>query len=165
MSAQQEMDSIRKKEHEIFVEEEAELKKGLKGIQTALKVLKDYYAANDSGNGGAGGGIISLLEVCESDISKELAQITTAEEDAQAKYEDETKENQVAKATKDQDVEYKNKEIAALEKAGTEHESDLSSVQEELDAVNEGLAQLEKQCLGKAESYGEKVAKQKAEID
>merc|ERR1719364_429650 len=32
MASQQEMDSIRKKEHEIFVEEEAELKKGLNGI-------------------------------------------------------------------------------------------------------------------------------------
>jgi chromosome segregation ATPase len=164
MSAQQEMDSLRKKEHEIFVEEETELKKGLKGIQTALKVLKDYYASGD-GAEGAGGGIISLLEVCESDISKELAEITTAEEDAQSKYDDETKENEIAKATKDKDVEFKSKEIASLEKTGTELDSDRSAVQEELDAVNEGLAQLEKQCLGKAESYGAKVAKQKAEVD
>jgi DNA repair exonuclease SbcCD ATPase subunit len=164
MSAQQEMDAIRKKENAIYVEEEAELSKGLKGIQTALKVLRDYYASGD-GAQGAGGGIISLLEVCESDISKELAEITASEEDAQATYDAETKENAIAKAAKDQDVKYKQKEIASLEKAGTEHDSDLSSVQEELDAVNEGLASLEKQCVGKAESYGEKVAKQKAEID
>jgi DNA repair exonuclease SbcCD ATPase subunit len=165
MAAQQEMDSLRKKENEIFLEEEAELKKGLKGIQTALKVLKDYYAANDSGNGGAGGGIISLLEVCESDISKELAQITTAEEDAQAKYDAETKENEMAKTMKDKDVEFKSKEIAALDKAKTEHDADLDATQEELDAVMAGLAQLEKQCLGKAENYAAKVSKQKAEID
>merc|ERR1740138_1815474 len=164
MSAQQEMDAIRKKENGIFVEENAELQKGLKGIQTALKVLRDYYAQGD-GAGGAGGGIISLLEVCESDISKELAEITEAEESAAKAYESETKENEIAKAAKDQDVEYKSKEIAGLEKAGTEHEADRSSVQEELDAVNEGLASLEKQCVGKAEAYGEKVAKQKAEID
>jgi DNA repair exonuclease SbcCD ATPase subunit len=164
MSAQQEMDAIRKKENAIYVEEEAELSKGLKGIQTALKVLRDYYASGD-GAQGAGGGIISLLEVCESDISKELAEITASEEDAQANYDAETKENAIAKAAKDQDVKYKQKEIASLEKAGTEHDADLSSVQEELDAVNEGLASLEKQCIGKAESYGEKVAKQKAEID
>jgi chromosome segregation ATPase len=165
MAAQQEMDSIRKKENAVFVEEEAELKKGLKGIQTALKVLKDYYAANDSGNEGAGGGIISLLEVCESDISKELAQITAAEEDAQAKYDAETKENEMSKTVKDKDVEFKSKEIAALAKAKTEHDADLSAVQDELDAVMAGLAQLEKQCLGKAESYAAKVAKQKAEVD
>jgi chromosome segregation ATPase len=55
MSAQQEMDAIRKKENAIFVEENAELTKGLKGIQTALKVLRDYYAQGD-GAGGAGGG-------------------------------------------------------------------------------------------------------------
>jgi chromosome segregation ATPase len=164
MSAQQEMDAIRKKENGIFVEENAELQKGLKGIQTALKVLRDYYAQGE-GAGGAGGGIISLLEVCESDISKELAEITEAEKEAAANYEDETKENAIAKAAKDQDVEYKSKEIASLEKAGTEHDADLSSVQDELDAVMAGLASLEKQCVGKAEAYGEKVAKQKAEID
>jgi len=164
MSAQQQMDAMRKKENAIFVEANAELQKGLKGIQTALKVLRDYYAAGD-GAQGAGGGIISLLEVCESDISKELAEITAAEEDAQANYDAETKENAIAKVAKDKDVEYKQKEIAALAKSDTEHDADLSAVQEELDAVNEGLASLEKQCLGKAESYGAKVAKQKAEID
>merc|ERR1740130_573898 len=140
------------------------MSKGLKGIQTALKVLRDYYAAGD-GAQGAGGGIISLLEVCESDISKELAEITAAEEDAQSNYDAETKSNAIAKAAKDKDVEYKLKEIASLDKADTEHDADLSAVQEELDAVMEGLASLEKQCLGKAESYSAKVAKQKAEID
>merc|ERR1719390_467261 len=101
MASQQEMDRLREEEHGIFVEAQAELSKGLKGIQTALKVLKDYYAANDSSNEGSGGGIISLLEVCESDISKELAQITAAEENAQGEYDTETKENQIAKAAKD----------------------------------------------------------------
>jgi len=165
MSAQQTMDTMRGKEKEIFEEAQAELQKGLKGIQTALKVLKDYYAAGDSGNSGAGGGIISLLEVCESDISKELAEITAAEENAASEYTSESNENALAKTAKDKDVEYKQKEIAALDKAGTEHESDLSGVQEELDAVMQGLAQLEKQCVAKATSYGDKVANQKAEID
>jgi len=106
-----------------------------------------------------------LLEVCESDISKELAEITAAEENAASEYTSESNENALAKTAKDKDVEYKQKEIAALDKAGTEHESDLSGVQEELDAVMQGLAQLEKQCVAKATSYGDKVAKQKAEID
>ena len=66
---------------------------------------------------------------------------------------------------KDKDVEFKSKEIASLAKADTEHNADLDAVQEELDAVNTGLASLEKQCLGKAESYAAKVAKQKAEVD
>merc|ERR1719359_234140 len=70
MASQQEMDRIRAEENALYTESKAELEKGLKGIQAALKVLRDYYAKNaDSGNQGAAGGIVSLLEVCESDFS------------------------------------------------------------------------------------------------
>merc|ERR1719453_1790520 len=166
MAAQQEMDKIRAEENALYKESKAELDKGLKGIKAALKVLRDYYAKNPgSGNEGAAGGIVSLLEVCESDFSKGLAEVITVEEDAQAAYDTETKDNAMTKLTKDKDVEYKQKEIASLEKTGTELKTDRDAVQEELDAVMTALASLEKQCLAKAESYASKAAKQKADID
>jgi len=164
MKAQQTMDALRQKESDQYKVDKAELDKGLTGIQTALKVLRDYYSAGD-GASGAGGGIISLLEVCESDISKELAEITAAEENAASQYETETQENALSKTAKDKDAEYKQKEAASLDKAGTEYKSDRSSVEEELDANNEGLAQLNKQCVAKVDSYAQKAAKKKAEID
>jgi len=50
MAAQQEMDTIRAEENALYKESKAELEKGLKGIQAALKVLRDYYAQQpDSG--------------------------------------------------------------------------------------------------------------------
>jgi len=166
MAAQQTMDNIRAEENALYKESSAELEKGLKGIQAALKVLRDYYAQQpDSGNQGAAGGIVSLLEVCESDFSKGLAEVISVEEDAAAAYDVEIKDNTMTKLVKDKDVEYKQKEIASLEKTGTELTTDRDAVQEELDAVMAGLASLEKQCLGKAESYASKVAKQKAEVD
>jgi septal ring factor EnvC (AmiA/AmiB activator) len=166
MAAQQEMDKLRAEENAVYTESKAELEKGLKGIQSALKVLRDYYAKNaDSSGQGAAGGIVSLLEVCESDFSKGLAEVITVEEDAAAAYDVETKDNAMTKLTKDKDVEYKQKEIASLEKTGTELTTDRDAVQDELDAVNAALASLEKQCLAKAESYASKAAKQKAEID
>jgi len=166
MAAQQEMDKIRAEENALYKESSAELEKGLKGIQAALKVLRDYYAQNSGSSGaGAGGGIVSLLEVCESDFSKGLAEVITVEEDAAANYDVETKDNAMTKLTKDKDVEYKQKEIASLEKTGTELTTDRDAVQEELDAVNSALASLEKQCLAKAESFESKASKQKAEID
>jgi hypothetical protein len=165
MAAQQEMDTIRATENALYKDSKAELEKGLKGIQ-ALKVLRDYYAKQpDSGNQGAAGGIVSLLEVCESDFSKGLAEVIAVEEDAAAAYDVETKENAMTKLVKDKDVEYKQKEIASLEKTGTELTTDRDAVQTELDAVMASLASLEKQCLAKAESYESKASKQKAEID
>jgi len=164
--AQQEMDTIRADENAVYKESKAELEKGLTGIQAALKVLRDYYASQpDAGNQGAAGGIVSLLEVCESDFSKGLAEVVAVEEDAAANYEAETKSNDMTKLTKDKDVEYKQKEIASLEKTGTELTTDRDAEQTELDAVMASLASLEKQCIAKAETFESKASKQKAEID
>jgi uncharacterized phage infection (PIP) family protein YhgE len=166
MAAQQEMDNIRAEENALYKESKAELEKGLKGIQAALKVLRDYYASQpDASNQGAAGGIVSLLEVCESDFSKGLAEVITVEEDAAAAYDVQTKENAMTKLVKDKDVEYKQKEIASLEKTGTELTTDRDAVQTELDAVMASLASLEKQCVAKAETYASKAAKKQAEVD
>jgi len=161
--AQSEMDKLRKEQKAVYDTNKAEVEKGLEGIKTALKVLRDYYSSG-AGASGAGGGIISLLEVCESDFSKSLAEMVAAEESAVAEYTADTKENELAKVEKGKDVEYKTKEAASLDKANTEMQADVGGVQEQLDAVNEGLATLNKQCVGKAESYEEKVAKREKEM-
>merc|ERR1712194_201979 len=98
----------------------AEMKKGIKGVQLALKVLNDYYAKEDKSHSsadGAGSGIIGLLEVCESDFTKGLAEMTSAEETAVNEYDKTSKENDITKATKEQDVKYKTKEISGLKEA------------------------------------------------
>merc|ERR1719215_2321073 len=132
----------------------------------ALKVLRDYYAGDKahSSADGAGSGIIGLLEVCESDFSKDLAEINTAEQTAQAAYDRETKDNEVEKATKEQDVKYKTKESVSLDKAVAEAKSDRSGVQEELDAVLEYLAKINERCVAKAETYEERTAAREAEL-
>jgi chromosome segregation ATPase len=164
--SQAEMDRIRQEEKTLFEANEAELSKGLAGIQKALKVLNDYYS-KASAHGSAGGsstGIIGLLEVCESDFSKELAEITEAEETAVHAYEQETKENEITKVTKEQDVKFKTKESAGLDKGVSEYTSDRAGVETELGAVNEYLKELEGRCVAKAESYGDRKARREAEI-
>eukprot|EP00929_Paragymnodinium_shiwhaense_P036472 TRINITY_DN1953_c0_g2_i2.p1 TRINITY_DN1953_c0_g2~~TRINITY_DN1953_c0_g2_i2.p1 ORF type:complete len:253 (+),score=101.12 TRINITY_DN1953_c0_g2_i2:29-760(+) len=156
---------FRQEEKAIFDKDSAELEQGLNGIKTALKVLRDYYAQNQgSGGDGSAGGIVSLLEVCESDFSKGLAEMKATEEKAVAEYEQEMKDAEIERAAKDKDVEYKTKEHIALDKAVTENSSDRSGVQKELDAVNEYLTQLDARCVGKAESYEERVKRREAEL-
>merc|ERR1719194_217689 len=90
---QAEMDSIRAEEKSAFDKAKAELELGISGVQKALGVLKDYYQGSGaafvqngasfdafmkqpappkkhSASSGAGGSIIDILEVCESDFSK-----------------------------------------------------------------------------------------------
>merc|ERR550514_691926 len=143
-----------------------ELEQGLKGVKLALKILNDYYAKADKGSAsGAGGGIIGMLEVIESDFTKALTEMVAAEQTAAAAYEKESKENEIEKTTKTQDVKYKTKEGASLDKAVSELSSDRDSVQSELDAVNEYLESLEKKCTYKVESYEERKARREAEIN
>jgi len=166
-SSQAEMDKLRAEEKALFEANSAETEKGLNGVKLALKVLNEYYSKSDkahSSSDGASSGIIGLLEVCESDFSKALTEMTAAEETSQNQYDAQTKENEITKATKDQDVKYKTKDSAGLDKSVAEYSSDKSGVESELSAVKEYLKQLEGRCIAKAETYGERKARREAEI-
>merc|ERR1711865_1009018 len=165
--AQGEMDKIRAEQKAAFTADRAEMKKGVEGIQTALKVLNEYYAKDDKSHSsadGAGSGIIGLLEVVESDFSKGLAEMIAAEESAVSEYEKTSKENEIVKATKSQDVKYKTKEAKGLDKDTAEATADKAGVQEELDAVNEYYKGIKERCIAKAETYEERVKRRTAEI-
>jgi uncharacterized protein YlxW (UPF0749 family) len=167
-ASQAEMDKLRAEEKALFEANSAETEKGLNGIKLALKVLNEYYSKADKAHGaqdGASSGIIGLLEVCESDFSKALTEMTATEEAAQNQYDAQTKENEITKATKDQDVKYKTKESNGLDKGVAEYTSDKSGVETELSAVNEYLTQLEGRCIAKAETYSERKARREAEIN
>merc|ERR1719325_460695 len=161
------MNRIRQEEKAAFAESKAVLEKGLAGVKAALKILTEYYVqdgkAHDAADGAAGG-IISLLEVVEADFSKNLAQITSDEEAAVAAHEKATKENEIEKTTKDQDVKYKVQESSDLDKTAGELSADRAGVQAELDAVQEYLAKIEGQCIAKAETYGARAEQRAAEI-
>jgi chromosome segregation ATPase len=165
--AQAEMDKIRLEEKEEYTKAKAEMEAGIKGVQLALKVLRDYYAKSDKAHAsdeGGGAGIIGLLEVVESDFSKGLIEMTSTEEASQSSYDQETKDNEIEKVTKEQDIKYKSEEATGLEKAIAEASSDKSGVQEELDAVLEYLKGIEDRCIAKPESYEERVRRRDAEL-
>merc|ERR1719201_2467601 len=84
-STQAEMDKIRADEKGIYDANKAEMEKGIDGVKMALKVLNEYYAKEGKAHGaaeGAGGGIIGLLEVVESDFTKGLAEMVATEQTA-----------------------------------------------------------------------------------
>jgi len=158
---------LRQEENSAYKTNKAEMEQGLNGIRVALKVLKDYYAADDkdhAASGGAGAGIVGLLEVVESDFSKGLAEIVAEEETAAANYEASTKAGEVETAGKSQDVKYKTKEFKGLDKAVSDLSGDASSAQEELDAILEYDAKLKEECTAKAEPYAERKKRREQEL-
>merc|ERR1712232_1373471 len=90
---QAEMDKLRAEEKALYEQQKPELEMGLKGVKLALKILNDYFAKSESASKGAGGGIIAMLEVIESDFTKNLAEITAEEDMAAQTYYIESMEN------------------------------------------------------------------------
>merc|ERR1719146_167599 len=114
---------------------------------------------------GAGQSIIGILEVCESDFSKNLAKEEQAESDAQSEYDTQTQENKITKTTKEQDVKYKTQEYKALDKGITELTGDRETASTELSAVMEYYGKVKDRCIAKPETYEERTARRTAEIE
>merc|ERR1719463_13843 len=174
-SLQSEMDKMRADENAAYVVVKADLEKAVTGVGAALKVLREYYGSaslvqqpsppsTHSASGDAGGSIISMLEVAESDFSKNLAQANMEEEDAQSTYDKQTQENKTTKTMKEQDAKYKAAEAKSLDKSVSELSSDLAGAQTELDAVLEYRAKLDEKCVKQPETYEERKARREAEI-
>lgn len=184
---QAEMDKAREDTHAAFVTAKADLEQGIEGIGQALNVLRDFYQADEAAllqkkNGlasfmqqpappsghekasGAGGGIIDMLEVIESDFSKNLAEEEEEEAAAQTAYDKMTQENKVTKTMKEQDVKYKTQEFTGLDKELSELSGDRDSTNTELDAVMEYDEKIKDQCIAKPEPYEERKKRREAEI-
>jgi len=171
-----EMDSVRRETHANFVTAKSELDQGLTGVRKALGVLRDYYGGaaafvqqpavpeQHAKASGAGGSIINILEVCESDFANNLAKEEMEESDAQSEYEKTTQENKVTKAMKEQDVKYKTAEAASLDKTISELSGDRDTSNTELSAVNEYYGKIKERCVAKPETYEERRARREAEI-
>jgi len=174
---QADMDAARRDENAAFLGAKADLEQGIAGVQEALRILRDYYGsasfiqdqqpempAMHSKAEGAGSSIIGILEVCQSDFSKSLAEDTVAEEEAQSTFEKTTQENKITKTMKDQDVKYKSAESVSLDKAISENSSDREGLQTELSAVLEYSEKLVQMCVAKPETYEMRKGRRTAEI-
>merc|ERR1719410_1261715 len=114
--------------------------------------------------GDAGSSIIGILEVCESDFAKNLAEETSQEDDAEAAYEKKTQENKVTKTLKDQDVKYNTQEFQTLDKEIAELSGDRETTDSELSAVLDYYEKIKGRCIAKPESYESRKARREAEI-
>merc|ERR1719210_3157697 len=164
--SQADMDTIRQEEKAAFTASKAELEKGLAGLKLALKILNEYYGSAEKAHEaavGAASSIIGLLEVCEADFTKNLAQITSDEDLAASQHEQTSKDNEIERNAKEQDVAYKSKESRDLDKTAGELSADRSSVQAELDAVLEYLSKIEAECTERAETYASRKEHREAE--
>jgi len=174
--SQKEMDAMRKKEHEEFTKAHKDFEDGLQGIRSALKILREYYSQGGaflqapatsvhSASSDSGKGIISILEIAESDFARSIAEASAAEDDSQEVYDKTTQENSVSTATKRANVEGKTQESARMAQLISDASSDREGVQDQLNAVLEYLEKLLPQCTTEPESYEERKTRREHEIE
>merc|ERR1719266_2402136 len=117
-----------------------------------------------SKSSGAGGSIIDILEVVESDFAKNLAKEESAESDAQSNYERVSQENAVTKTLKEQDVKYKSQASKSLDATVAEYSSDRETASTELSAVLDFYGKIRARCIAKPRTYAERSRSRQAEI-
>merc|ERR1719246_199633 len=181
---QAEMDNIRREQHADYQQAKADLELGLSGVRKALAVLREYYGGASmlqedklsafmqqptrpetfSKGSGAGGSIINILEVCESDFATNLAKEETEEADSQAEYEKVSQENAVTKTTKDQSEKYKTQELKARDNTAAEYSADRETTNKELSAVLDYYSKIKDRCIAQPETYANRRARREAEI-
>merc|ERR1719158_580199 len=106
-------------------------------MDMAFTMQQPAMPVQHSKSSGAGGSIVEILEVVESDFAKNLAAEETQEADAAAEYEKQSQENKITKSMKEQDVKYQTQEFKGLDKTVSELSSDRETSNSELGAVLE----------------------------
>jgi len=166
----------------------AEAGDGATAVAQALGVLRDFYAkaaeatafsqmqqtpADDApetfdssfkGQQGNAGGVVSMLEVVESDFARLQSDTESAEVVAAANHKVFTQESQHDMAVKNAELEHKTNKKEDKELVLQSTKSTLDKTQTELDASLAYYDKLKPTCIDSESSYEDRVARRKEEI-
>merc|ERR550537_1934989 len=155
----------------------ADAKAGKEAVQRAISVLKTFYEKAGKATalvqqpfdkpytGMEGGGVLGMLEVCESDFARLESETTSGEAEAAKEYEAFMADSTDAKTTKENAVKHKSGTKQQKESALATAKKDLAGVQDELSAAMAYYEKLKPSCVDAGESYEERVARRKQEIE
>jgi hypothetical protein len=164
----------RNEEKGVFNKVEKELSESEEACAAAISVLREYYEGASliqvsltekaSSKTQGGGGIISVLEVAESDFANSLAEVRSVETRAVDEYDKMMQDAKMLKVTKEMEIKGKESEVKSLKTTISDNSEDKAGLSDELDAVLAYLDKLKPQCETKVPSYAEIKAKREAEI-
>jgi len=132
----------------------------------ALQVLKDFYSNNAGpAQGGSSTGVLGMLEVIQSDFVRLETETTSAEDSAAKEYTSFMRDSKKDKAVKETDMKHKTNNRTTKQGDLEGAKKDLAGTQEELDAALAYFEKLKPSCVEAGESYDERVARRKEEIE
>jgi len=162
----------RNEEKAVFVKVEKDLSESEEACAAAISVLREYYegasliqlSSRTNVQTEDGGGIISVLEVAESDFANSLAEVRSVETRAADEHDKMMQDSKLLKVTKEMEIKGKESEVKSLKTTISDNSEDKAGLSDELDAVLAYLDELKPQCETKVPSYAEIKAKREAEI-
>jgi len=161
----------------------ADAKAGKEAVAKAMSVLKAFYEKASTATalaqvpgapdtfsdkpytGMEGGGVMGMLEVCESDFARLESETTSGEAANQKAYDEFMADSTDSKGAKEAEMKAKTAEKTAKESANAQAKKDLKGVSEELTAALAYYEKLKPSCVDAGESYEERVARRKEEIE
>merc|ERR1719498_1927490 len=157
----------------------ADAKAGKEAVARAMTVLKTYYdkAATNTAllqskqpydkpyTGMEGGGVMGMLEVRESDFARLESETTAGEAENAKSYDTFMADSTADKDAKTADMKDKEATKTAKESSNAQAKKDLKGVSEELTAALAYYEKLKPSCVDAGESYEERVARRKEEIE
>jgi len=183
--AMAEATELRKTEKEKNEETIKDAQEAQTAVAQALTVLKEFYARAAeatafvqqqpepppifekayTGMGGESGGVVSMLEVIESDFARLEGDTAAAEQAAQQEYETFITDSKVDLMGQQKDVEHKTAKVKSEKKALVVKAADLEGTQKELDAALLYFDKLKPSCIDAGTSYEGRVARREEEIE
>merc|ERR1719327_1597473 len=183
--AKAEATELRKTEKEKNEETIKDAQEAQTAVAQALTVLKEFYAKAAEatafvqqqpepppifekaykGMGGESGGVVSMLEVIESDFARLEGDTSAAEQAAQQEYETFMTDSKVDLEGQQTDIEHKTAKVKSEKKALVAKKADLEGTQKELDAALLYFDKLKPSCIDAGTSYEGRVARREEEIE
>jgi chromosome segregation ATPase len=117
------------------------------------------------GMGAESGGVVGMIEVIQSDFARLEAETSAAEAEAKKQYDEFIQDSKVDKVQKTADLDHATSTKQDQEQELQEKKVDLEGTQKELDAALAYFEKLKPTCIGEKESYEDRVAKRKEEIE
>eukprot|EP00933_Yihiella_yeosuensis_P029944 TRINITY_DN23598_c0_g1_i1.p1 TRINITY_DN23598_c0_g1~~TRINITY_DN23598_c0_g1_i1.p1 ORF type:complete len:670 (-),score=238.19 TRINITY_DN23598_c0_g1_i1:255-2264(-) len=165
-------------------------KEAQKAVASAIEVLQSFYAKASeaaasflqtattnhagqpeifeskpyTGMGGSKDGVIGMLEVIQSDYSREEAETQAAERAAAKEFSQFMEDSKVDKTKKEKDLEHKSAKKAEKSQEGQALDNDLHGTTKELDAANAYYEKLKPQCVNTEQSHADRQAQREEEI-
>jgi len=125
----------------------------------------DIFDKPYKGLGAENGGVMGMIEVIASDFARLETDTEAAETQALKEYNEFMEDSSVDKGQKSTDIDHKTSKKQNQAQALQEQKTDLEQTQKELDAAMEYFAKLKPSCIDAGESYEDRVARRKEEIE